>query len=152
MARNGCQEFRSYFCIISTNQPVFCDTVEKSRDVKLKHFYTSLLCLPIIFMLSSKLWLQRFPAFKSLLCPQRGQVEKMSGNARNMGIIQSRMENGNQNSLTLYSSKNTSMQGQEFYSMGHSGFFWWWGKSLQLGYFLGRENDPCKKPHFQMRT
>lgn len=47
MARNGCQEFRSYFCIISPNQLVFCDTVEKSRDVKLKHFYTSLLCLPI---------------------------------------------------------------------------------------------------------
>lgn len=76
MARNGCQEFRSYFCIISTNQLVFCDTVEKSRDVKLKQFYISLLCLPIIFMLSSKLWLQKFPALKSLLCPQRGQVGK----------------------------------------------------------------------------
>lgn len=87
MARNGCQEFRSYFCIMSTNQLVFRDTVEKSRDVKVKHFYTSLLCLPIIFMLSSKLWLQRFPALKSLLCPQRGQVGKMSGNARKWALF-----------------------------------------------------------------
>lgn len=51
----------------------------------------------------------------------------MSSNARNVGIIQSKMENGNQSSLALYSVKNMSIQGQEFSSMGHSGFFYWGG-------------------------
>lgn len=65
-ARSRSSEFISVSCGRSANQLVFYDAVEKFRDVKLKHFYTSLLCLPIIFDLPSKLWLQRFPALKSL--------------------------------------------------------------------------------------
>ena len=61
---------------------------------------------------------------KICFCPQRGQVGKTSVNARNMGIIQSRMENGKQNSSTLSSAKNMPIQGQGFYSMGCTWVCW----------------------------
>lgn len=62
----------------TANQLLFCDTVnsEKFRDVKLKHFYTSLLCPPIISELSSKLWLQRFPTLKTLSALKEDRWEK----------------------------------------------------------------------------
>lgn len=43
----------------------------------------------------------------------------MSSNAMNMGIFQSRMENGKRNSSTLSSANNMPIQGQGVYSMGY---------------------------------
>lgn len=43
----------------------------------------------------------------------------MSCNAMNMGIFQSRMENGKRNSSMLSSANNMPIQGQGVYSMGY---------------------------------
>lgn len=75
-ARSRSLEIISASCGGSANRLVFCDTVGKSRDFKLKHFHTSLLCLPIIFELPSKLQLQRFPALKSLSALKEERWEK----------------------------------------------------------------------------
>lgn len=44
-----------------------------------------------------------------------------------------------------------SIQGQDVFSMGHSGwvFLLEGGESLQLGHFLRRENYPCKNHTFK---
>lgn len=68
----------------------------------------------------------------------------MSGNARNTGIIQSRMENGKQNSSTLSLAKNMSIQGQGFYSMGYMrGFFFGGGGGVfQNNILSGKGKQP----------
>lgn len=47
-ARSRSSEVILVSCGSSANQLVFSDTVEKFKDVKLKHFYRSLLCPPVI--------------------------------------------------------------------------------------------------------
>lgn len=75
-ARSRSLEIISASCGSSANRLVFRDTVGKSRDFKLKYFHISLLCLAIIFVLPLKLWLQRFPALKSLSVLKEERWEK----------------------------------------------------------------------------
>lgn len=75
-ARSRSSEIISASCRSSANRLVCCNTVGESRGFKLKHFHTSLLCLPIIFVFPLKLWLQRFPALKSLSALKDERWEK----------------------------------------------------------------------------
>lgn len=69
-ARSRSLEIISVSCGSSANGLVFCDTVGKSGDFKLKQFHTSLLRLPIIFVLPLNLWPQRFTA-ENLFLPSK---------------------------------------------------------------------------------
>lgn len=59
----------------------------------------------------------------------------MSCNAMNMGIFQSRMENGKRNSSMLSSANNMPIQGQGVYSMGY----------MHLVVVQGRVSSPRSK-------
>lgn len=132
-ARSKSSEVISVSCGSSVNQLVFCDTVnsEKFRDVKLKHFYTSLVCLPVIFELPSKLWLQSFPVLKTLSALKEDRWKKYLAMPETWTLFRAGWKMETKIYQQSIQQRACPFKVKSFILwVGHPGFFTGWGECL----------------------